>query len=60
MPKHNAEATADTIRGAAEEAAKKIPSAVRGETYKVEIYAELSGEHNPIHGFRVVLTPGSP
>jgi hypothetical protein len=49
-----------TIEGAAEDAARKIPKAIQGETYQLSIYAEVSGEHNPLHGYIVVLSPGSP
>ena len=49
-----------TIERAAEDAARRIPQAIRGETYQLAIYAEVSGEHNPIHGYIVVLSPGSP
>ena len=49
-----------TIDEAAEDAAKKISDSIRDETYEVTIYAVLSGEHNPIHGYRIALSPGSP
>jgi hypothetical protein len=47
-----------TIEEAADDAAKKIPSTLRHEWFLLEIYAEASGEHNPIHGYRVVLGSG--
>ena len=49
---------AATIEEAAEKEARKLPKAVANESYEVKIYAVLSGEHNPIHGYRVVLSPG--
>jgi hypothetical protein len=49
-----------TIEGAAEDAARRIPQAIQGEKYQLSIYAEVSGEHNPLHGYIVVLTPGGP
>jgi hypothetical protein len=48
----------ETIEAAAEEAAKKIGKEIQHETYLLAIYAELSGEHNPIHAYKVVLSPG--
>ena len=49
-----------SIQDAAEDAAKKVPAQIQKETFELTIYAQLSGEHNPIHGYIVVLTPGSP
>jgi hypothetical protein len=49
-----------TLEEAVESAAKTISNAIRNETYELTIYAELSGEHNPIHAYKVVLSPGSP
>jgi hypothetical protein len=49
-----------TIEEAAENAAKSAPKSVQKEELQVTIYAQLSGEHNPIHGYRVVLGSGSP
>ena len=49
-----------TIEKAADDAARSIPQAIRGDTYQLSIYAEVSGEHNPIHGYIVVLSPGGP
>lgn len=49
-----------TIERAAEDAARRIPKAIQGDTYQVSIYAEVSGEHNPLHGYIVVLSPGGP
>lgn len=46
-----------TIQDAAEDAAKKVPTQIQQETFELTIYARLSGEHNPIHGYIVVLTP---
>jgi hypothetical protein len=57
MPE-NHKGTGPTIKDAAENAAKNAPKG--RETYKLAIYAELSGEHNPIHGYTVVLSPGRP
>jgi hypothetical protein len=51
---------AQTIEEAAEKEAKKISKSVQNKPYEVKIYAYLSGEHNPIHGYKVVLSPGSP
>jgi hypothetical protein len=48
----------DTIELAAEDVAKKVPKTVKDKTYKLTIYAVLSGEHNPIHGYRVGLGGG--
>jgi hypothetical protein len=48
---------AETIEQAAEQEAKKISKSVQNKRYEVKIYAYLSGEHNPIHGYKVVLTP---
>ena len=50
----------NTIQEAAEDAAKKVPETEQLDTYLMTIYAELSGEHNPIHGYIVVLSPGHP
>ena len=47
-----------TIEEAAEDAAKKFPTTVQKEAKLMTIYAVLSGEHNPIHGYRVVLGGG--
>jgi hypothetical protein len=47
-----------TIEEAAEDAAKKVPKEIQNETYKLTIYARLSGEHNPIHGYIVDLGGG--
>jgi hypothetical protein len=49
-----------TIQDAAEDAAKKVPATVQDDTYLMTIYAQLSGEHNPIHGYIVQLSPGHP
>jgi hypothetical protein len=49
---------ADTIEQAAENAAKKVSKDIKNKTYKLTIYAELSGEHNPIHGYIVGLGAG--
>jgi hypothetical protein len=46
-----------TIEDAAEDAAKKVPTQIKNETFELTIYAQLSGEHNPIHGYIVVLNP---
>lgn len=46
-----------TIEDAAEDAAKKVPTQIQKETFELTIYAQLSGEHNPIHGYIVVLNP---
>ena len=46
-----------TIEDAAEDAAKKVPAQIQQETFELTIYAQLSGEHNPIHGYIVVLNP---
>jgi hypothetical protein len=46
-----------TIELAAEDAAKKVPTEIQKETFELAISAELSGEHNPIHGYIVVLKP---
>jgi hypothetical protein len=43
----------DTVEEAAEDAAKKVPKDIKNKTYKLTIYAVLSGEHNPIHGYIV-------
>lgn len=48
---------AETIEQAAEQEAKKLPKSVQNKRYEVTVYAYLSGEHNPIHGYKVVLTP---
>jgi hypothetical protein len=42
-----------TIEKAAEDLATKIPKDVEEKTFKLTIYAVLSGEHNPIHGYIV-------
>ena len=42
-----------TVEEAAEDVAQKIPKNVKDKTYKLTIYAVLSGEHNPIHGYIV-------
>jgi hypothetical protein len=42
-----------TVEAAAEDVAKKVPKDVEDKTYKLTIYAVLSGEHNPIHGYIV-------
>jgi hypothetical protein len=47
----------DTIREAAEDAARKIPTTVQNKEMLATIYAVLSGEHNPIHGWVVELGP---
>jgi hypothetical protein len=47
-----------TIDIAAEDAAKKVPKEIQDEEMLMTIYARLSGEHNPIHGYRVVLGGG--
>lgn len=44
-----------TIELAAEDAARKVPDTVQKETFELTIYALLSGEHNPIHGYIVQL-----
>jgi hypothetical protein len=49
-----------TIEAAAEDAAKKVPKEIQEETFELVISARLSGEHNPIHGYIVQLSPGSP
>jgi hypothetical protein len=46
-----------TIEDAAEDAAKKVPTQIQNETLELTISARLSGEHNPIHGYIVVLNP---
>ncbi len=46
-----------TIEDAAEDAAKKVPTQIQNEMFELTIYAQLSGEHNPIHGYIVVLNP---
>lgn len=46
-----------SIEDAAEDAAKKVPTQIQKETFELTIYAQLSGEHNPIHGYIVVLHP---
>jgi hypothetical protein len=46
-----------TIKEAAEDAAKKIPTTVQNQEMLATIYAVLSGEHNPIHGWVVELGP---
>jgi hypothetical protein len=46
-----------SIEDAAEDAAKKVPTTIQKETFELTIYARLSGEHNPIHGYIVVLNP---
>jgi hypothetical protein len=47
-----------TIEAAAEQAARKVPKEIQDKWFELTIYAELSGEHNPLHGYRVVLSPG--
>jgi hypothetical protein len=49
-----------TIEKAAEDAARRLPQAIQGQQYQLSIYAEVSGEHNPLHGYIVVLSPGGP
>jgi hypothetical protein len=49
---------AETIEQAAESAAKKVSKDVKDKTFKLTIYARLSGEHNPIHGYTVGLGGG--
>jgi hypothetical protein len=46
-----------TIEEAAEDAAKKVPKTIQNEKMQLTIYARLSGEHNPIHGYIVDLGP---
>lgn len=46
-----------TIEEAAEDAAKKVPKDIVNEVLELKIYARLSGEHNPIHGYIVDLGP---
>jgi hypothetical protein len=47
-----------TFEAAADDAARQIPETVQNETIQVTaIYARLSGEHNPIHGWIVDLGP---
>jgi hypothetical protein len=48
----------DTIEEAAEDVARKVSKDIQHKTYKLTIYAELSGEHNPIHGYKVGLGGG--
>ena len=43
----------DTVEDAADDLARKIPKDVKDKTVKLTIYAVLSGEHNPIHGYIV-------
>jgi hypothetical protein len=45
----------DSIEAAAEDAARKVPKTVQDDTFQLTIYARLSGEHNPIHGYIVQL-----
>jgi hypothetical protein len=46
-----------TIDEAVEDAARKVPKEVERKTFELTIYAQLSGEHNPIHGYIVDLGP---
>jgi hypothetical protein len=48
----------ETIEQAAENAARKVPKDIQHKRFKLTIYAELSGEHNPIHGYIVALGGG--
>ena len=43
----------DTVEEAAEDVAKKVPKNIQDKTFKLTIYAVLSGEHNPLHGYIV-------
>lgn len=45
-----------TIEEAAEKEAKKLSKSVQNEWRVVKIYAYVSGEHNPIHGYSVDLS----
>jgi hypothetical protein len=47
-----------TIEEAAENAAKKVPKDFKNKRMKLTIYAEVTGEHNPIHGYIVALGGG--
>jgi hypothetical protein len=47
-----------TIEAAVKNAVQQIPKTVQHEPFQVTIYADVSG--NPIHGYIVVLSPGSP
>jgi|Tabmets5t2r1_1033131.scaffolds.fasta_scaffold52940_3 hypothetical protein len=47
-----------TIEDAVTNAVKQVPKTVQHEPFQVTIYADVSG--NPIHGYIVALTPGSP
>jgi hypothetical protein len=43
----------DTVEQAAENAAMKVPKHIKNKVLKMTIYAEVTGEHNPIHGYIV-------
>lgn len=49
-----------SVEEAAEDAAKKVPKQLQNELFELRIYARLSGEHNPVHDYIVVLNPGGP
>jgi hypothetical protein len=48
----------DTVEQAAENAAKTVPKHLKDKKMKMTIYAQVTGEHNPIHGYIVGLTGG--
>jgi hypothetical protein len=47
-----------SIEEAAELEAQKLPKHVHNQWRRVKVYAYLSGEHNPIHGYRVDMSSG--
>jgi hypothetical protein len=49
-----------SVEEAAEAAARKVPKEIQQELFELAIYARLSGEHNPVHDYIVVLNPGGP
>ena len=46
-----------TIDIAVEDAARQVPPERQAEPMLMTIYAVFSGEHNPIHGYKVHLGP---
>jgi hypothetical protein len=59
-PEDQYQGKGSSVEEAAEDAAKKVPREIQQQTYKLTIYARLSGEHNPVHDYIVVLSPGNP
>jgi hypothetical protein len=47
-----------SIEEAAELEAERLPKHVQNQWRRVKVYAYLSGEHNPIHGYKVDLSSG--